>query len=563
MAKIKIEKKEFEDIVKALKSIKTGNFDVKISSKDEDTNTLMKEINKISKELSNIDVGTSEMFDELSSGNLDHRLDSRYFKNSFANLIESINSMVDVPVSAIRDLNNAIKNLAKGDFDAKVSNNYQGEFDEIKIDFNSLSTILNQLQKDSFMLNEAARNGQLNIQADTSKYVGEFVIVVETINNFTSTAKKIFDEIIFAAEEIKRGEFDFRIETPHEGDFEIIKNSINNTASILTSFINDVTNLNNATKMGNLKEKIDVLVYEGSYKTVVSGINDFSSEVEHIVDTVSTASSEVLEAANVVNKLAQSISSGVEQQSSSLEQTTAAIEEISSNISETSKNSQQTNSVAIDTANVASKGGEAVSKTVEAMNVISEKIMIIEDIVYQTNLLALNAAIEAARAGEHGKGFAVVAAEVRKLAQRSKVAAEDISKITKDSLIISTDAGSLINSLLPKIDQTAELVDEITEASKEQEVGIEQINEAISELDAITQTNDSASNELSSAAEELDAQAAELTNMMSHYTTTHKNKKVGKVEKINLKNIDNFLIKEEEKSTNESEEINLRDFERF
>lgn len=557
MAKIKIEEKEFDKILDALKDIKNGKLDIKLKSSDKKTSKLMGEIIAVADEIKKVESATDTIYTEISNGNMDHRTDTRTFNGSFKEIFESINSMLDVPVAAIRDLNYAMTKLAAGDFEAKVSNNYVGEFEDMKKAFNSLSIVLMDIQADSFMLNQAALNGQLNIQANASKYVGDFANIIETINNFTMVTKNVFDEVFNGLHALQDGDFENRIETQYQGDFEIIKETVNETAETLTGFINDVAQLNTEAQKGNLKAKIDESAYNGGYKEVAQGINSFSANVEHIVDTVTTASNEVLDAANVVNKLAQSISSGAEEQSSALEETTASIEEISGNISETTKNSQRTSLVADETANVAKKGGEAVEQTVNAMSTISEKIVIIEDIVYQTNLLALNAAIEAARAGEHGKGFAVVAAEVRKLAQRSKVAAEEISQITKTSVGISKEAGELIESLLPKIDETAQLVNDITESSKEQEIGIGQINEAMSELDTVTQTNASASSELSSSAEQLDAQASELSKMMAHYKTSNSSAS----QEVKKQSPAPSKPKQEEEE--EPEQLNLRDFERF
>jgi methyl-accepting chemotaxis protein len=571
MAKIKIDENEYELILKALEDLKDGKFEISLASKDKKTNKLMKNINDISHKLNDVKNHSLTMYNEIEDGNMDYRVDSREYNNGFEQMLDAVNSMIDIPVSAVRDFNHAMLKLSLGDFESKVSNNYLGEFEDMKVAFNKFSKILTSIQNECNMLNEAALNGQLNIQADGSKYHGGFALIIDTINNFSMVTKNVFDETVYGLKALQKGDFEKRITTEYKGDFDIMKETVNNTAEILTQFISDVANLNEEAKNGNLEAKIDENSYNGGYVDVARGINNFSQNVEYLVDTVKIASLEVLDAANIVNKLSQSIASGAEEQSSSLEETTSSIEEISGNISETSKNANRTNQVACETSEVAKKGGESVAKTVEAMNIISQKIIIIEDIVYQTNLLALNAAIEAARAGEHGKGFAVVAAEVRKLAQRSKVAAEEISKIIKNSVGISEEAGELIKSLLPQIDETAHLVNDISEASKEQELGIEQINIAMNELDIVTQSNASASNELSSSAEQLDAQAGELSKMMSHYTTTNSNKTVQREtshDEINLEEFHQIEKKDFEKKTipktkEDNTELNLRNFERF
>ncbi len=246
-------------------------------------------------------------------------------------------------------------------------------------------------------------------------------------------------------------------------------------------------------------------------------LNDMLETIRKTVTGVKLTSENVIVSSQEIRNSSEQMSQGTTNQAASAEEASSAVEEMNATIRQNADNALQTEKIALKSSQDARESGTAVMEAVKAMQDIANKISVIEEIARQTNLLALNAAIEAARAGEHGKGFAVVAAEVRKLAERSKVAAGEISHLSASSVHVAERAGQMLAKLVPDIQKTAQLVQEISTASKEQTAGAEQINGAIQQLNQVIQQNAGATAGMASTAQELASQADQLHSDVSFF----------------------------------------------
>ncbi|MBN1181994.1 MAG: HAMP domain-containing protein [Bacteroidales bacterium] len=290
---------------------------------------------------------------------------------------------------------------------------------------------------------------------------------------------------------------------------------------------------------GDLTANIDIEQKDeiGMLATALRAMKD---KLKEVISFIVNSADNIAAASQEMSANSQQVSQGASEQASSAEEVSSSMEEMAANIEQNTENAKQTEGIALNASKGIAKGNQSVEIAVDAMNNIADKIKIINDIAFQTNILALNAAVEAARAGEHGKGFAVVAAEVRKLAERSKIAADEIDDLSRNGVQVSEEAGKQLAEIVPEIEKTAKLVQEISAASLEQNSGADQVNAAIQQLNQVTQQNAAAAEEMATSAEELSAQADQLKGAISFFKIDKKDLSHNMVKKhaVNIAHIE-------------------------
>ena len=175
---------------------------------------------------------------------------------------------------------------------------------------------------------------------------------------------------------------------------------------------------------------------EGDRKAAMQQMADgFDSAIGKIIQTVSTASSELESSAGQLTKTAEvtqvlsaTVASASEQSSANAQSAAAAAEEMASSVSEISRQVQDSHKISREAVSQVEQTNARIADLAQSASRIGEVVKMISAVAEQTNLLALNATIEAARAGEAGRGFAVVASEVKALAAQTAKATEEISE---------------------------------------------------------------------------------------------------------------------------------------
>ncbi len=474
------------------------------------------------------------------AGQLSSRADTSQYQGAYRNVVSGVNDTLDAVIGPLNMAAGYIDKISKGEIPAKITEAYHGDFNLLKNNLNQCIEAVNGMIRDAQMLAQAALEGRLSTRADASRHQGDFRRIVEGVNN---TLDAVIGPLNMAAsyvDKISKGEIPTKIVANYNGDFNLIKNNLNQCIEAVNRMISDTQLLSKAAVEGKLSTRADASKHQGDFRAIVDGVNqtldavvapmneasavlkrvaggDLTAEVrgdyrgdhaaikENInkmtsdlrssmrqiganaeglgaaAEEMSAVSTQLGSTAEETSAQANAVSAAAEQVNRNVQTVASGADEMSASIKEIAKNTAEATRIAQQAVRQADVTTQLVSRLGVSSGEIGQVIKVITSIAQQTNLLALNATIEAARAGEAGKGFAVVANEVKELAKETARATEEIGQKIEAIQADTQGAVSAISEISGVIQRFDGISATIASAIEEQAATTNEIARNVSE----------------------------------------------------------------------------------
>ncbi|MBT0662671.1 MCP four helix bundle domain-containing protein, partial [Geobacter pelophilus] len=254
--------------------VAVGDLNREINLKVGDTTSVMAAMKKMVDTIRLLVADASMLSDAAIAGKLDTRADASKHQGDFQKIVVGVNETLDAVIGPLNVAAEYVDRIAKGDIPPKITDSYSGDFNEIKNNLNQAIDAVNALVADANMLSAAAVAGKLDTRADASKHQGDFRAIVSGVND---TLDAVIGPLNVAAEYVDRiakGDIPPRITDQYNGDFNEIKNNLNQAIDAVNAMVADAVMLSKAAVEGKLATRADASKHHGDFQKIVSGVND-------------------------------------------------------------------------------------------------------------------------------------------------------------------------------------------------------------------------------------------------------------------------------------------------
>jgi methyl-accepting chemotaxis protein len=167
-----------------------------------------------------------------------------------------------------------VDDISKGNIPAKITDTYNGDFNTIKNNLNQCIDAVNALVSDANMLSKAAVDGKLATRADASRHQGDFRKIVQGVDDCLDAVIGPLNVAAKYVDDISKGNIPAKITDSYNGDFNTIKNNLNQCINAVNSLAADASMLAKAAVDGKLATRADASQHQGDFRKIVQGVNE-------------------------------------------------------------------------------------------------------------------------------------------------------------------------------------------------------------------------------------------------------------------------------------------------
>ncbi len=230
---------------------------------------LMKNISKI---ITSLLSESTKIINAVTDGKLDARGDTESINFEFRPIVSGINDIVDAFVAPINVMAEYVDRISKGNIPPKITENYKGDFIEVKNNLNNCIDTMTGLISETESLTNAIKNGVLDKRSNENKFMGSWASLVNGINDIVDAFVAPINVMAEYVDRISKGDIPPKITDNYKGDFNEVKTNLNGAIAAMEGLANANRVLQKVVQ-NDYTEKVDG-TYMGVYEDVKHGVNN-------------------------------------------------------------------------------------------------------------------------------------------------------------------------------------------------------------------------------------------------------------------------------------------------
>ncbi|MBJ6727399.1 methyl-accepting chemotaxis protein [Geomonas sp. Red875] len=258
-------------------------------SKDE-TGQLLTSMQTMAESIQALCTDAGQLCADAVEGKLSTRADASRHQGAYRDIIVGFNGTLDAVVGPLNVAADYVDKISKGNIPPEITDSYNGDFNAIKNNLNQAIRAVNELIADANQLSAGAVAGRLATRADAEKHQGDFRKIIQGVND---TLDAVIGPLNMAAtyvDRISKGDIPPEITDHYNGDFNTIKNNLNQAIRAVNELIADANMLSAAAVAGRLATRADAGKHQGDFRKIVQGVND---TLDAVIDPLNVAANYV------------------------------------------------------------------------------------------------------------------------------------------------------------------------------------------------------------------------------------------------------------------------------
>jgi methyl-accepting chemotaxis protein len=251
-----------------------GNFEAELERFPGKKVFINETIEKVRANLKALISDTNLLVEAAVQGKLATRADASKHGGDFRAIVQGVNTTLDAVIGPLNVAAEYVDRISKGDIPPRITDSYNGDFNEIKNNLNNCIDIMNNLLAEAGRVVTAAADGQLDERASTDLFVGGWSKLVVGVNEIVTNIVNPLMVTADYVDKVSKGVIPPEITDIYKGQYNVIKNNLNAVVKMMSALLAETDKIVKAAADGELDKRANADLFVGGWNKLVAGVND-------------------------------------------------------------------------------------------------------------------------------------------------------------------------------------------------------------------------------------------------------------------------------------------------